>query len=308
MKTPGDDVTSLLSDAQDNALIVAPFIRAAALARLLDSVPHGVEISVVTRWRPADLLAGASDLDVFDITEALSIPLMLRHDLHAKLFAADDRCLVGSANVTDTALGWRTPSNLELLTSVSRTTPDIVEFEQTLLAGAVRATEEQRDRLRELVDRLSDQPAIVIPETADDETTPGLLLPSWVPRIMNPDELYFVYTGEEHRVSRTAVAVMREELAQIGVAPGMGEADFRAWVAAAIAQTPLVGGVMERIDTDGAITEAALEELLDRIGIDVSAYSAHDGLQVLQRWLTHFLPNQYQTAQDSIKLIKAKDM
>lgn len=54
------------------------------------------------------------------------------------------------------------------------------------------------------------------------------------------------------------------------------------------------------------MTEAGLKQLLDDLGVDTRNYSAHEGLQVLQRWLTHFLPARYQTTQDSIKLIKAK--
>ena len=74
----------------------------------------------MTRWRLADLLAGVADLGVYDAAVAKGAHLYLRYDLHAKLFVADDRCLVGSANVTDTALGWRSPENLELLVTVLR--------------------------------------------------------------------------------------------------------------------------------------------------------------------------------------------
>ena len=306
MTALGDDLTSFLNSAERTALVVAPFIRTKALARLLESIPDAVETSVVTRWRPVDLLAGASDLDVLDLTESRSIPLLLRHDLHAKLFAADDRCLVGSANVTDTALGWRTPSNFELLTLVPRAHPSIIAFEEQLLVGSVRATREQQSRLRDLVERLREQPDIIVPEIADDESTPGLLPSDWAPRSMNPEELYVVYLGKDEKVSRTALSTMRKELAQLGVAPGMSEAEFRAWVAAAVAQTPLVSGVMERIEAEGSMTEEALGRLLVDIGVDLATYSAHEGVQVLQRWFSHFLPAQYQTAQASIKLIKAR--
>ena len=135
MTKPGDDLTSLLSSAERSALIVAPFIRTAALSRLLDSIPDVVETSVATRWRPADILAGASDLGVFDLTEDRSVPLLLRHDLHAKLFAADDRCLVGLANVTAAALGWRTPSNLELLTPCLEQPPALLHSRPGCLPG-----------------------------------------------------------------------------------------------------------------------------------------------------------------------------
>ena len=303
MSTLGDDITSLLGRAQNSALIVAPFMRSEALSRLLDSIPVGTETTVVTRWRPVDLLAGASDLSVYDLAASKKIPLYLRQDLHAKFFAADDLCLIGSANVTLTALGWRTPANLELLAPVARTASHIVEFEETLLSGSVRATAEQRDLLKELLGRLQRLPAIM-PET-DDGGTKGLLPPSWIPRVRNPEELYSVYRGDSD-VSHTTLQAMREDLAQIRAIPGMDEDEFRAWVAATINQTPLVSRVIQCIEEKGEVTEAAVKNLLGEIGADINKYGPRDVLEVLERWLTYFLPEQYETARDSVKLIKAK--
>ncbi len=303
MKTLGDDITSLLRSAQNSVLIVAPFMRSEALSRLLDSIPVGTETMAVTRWRLADLLAGASDLGVYDLAESKKIPLYLRQDLHAKFFAADDMCLIGSANVTLTALGWRTPANLELLTPAVRTADYIVEFEETLLSGSVRATVEQRDRLEELLGRLQRLPAIML-ETEDGRTK-GLLPPSWIPRVRNPEELYSVYCGDSD-VSRTTLQTIREDLAQIGTIPGMDEDEFRAWVAATINQTLLVSRVLQCIEEKGEVTEAALNDLLVEVGDDIGEYRPRDVLEVLERWLTYFLPTQYETARDSIKLIRAK--
>ena len=303
MSTLGDDITSLLVSAQNSALIVAPFMRSEALSRLLDSIPVGTETTVVTRWRPVDLLAGASDLGVYDLAASKKIPLYLRQDLHAKFFAADDMCLIGSANVTLTALGWRTPANLELLVPVARTANHIVEFEKTLLSGSVGATVEQRDLLKELLGRLQRLPAIM-PET-DDGGTKGLLPPSWVPRARNPEELYSVYCGNSD-ISRTSLQTMQEDLVQIGTIPGMDKDGFRAWVAVTINQTPLVSRVIQCIEEKGEVTESVLSDLLVEIGADMNEYRPRDVLEVLERWLTYFLPTQYETARDSIKLIKAK--
>ena len=279
-----------------------------ALERLLDRVSPQATITVVTRWRPTDILAGASDLDVFDLAQSKSTRLLLRHDLHAKLFAADDECLVGSANVTDTALGWRTPANLELLVPIARNELSIVRFEEKLFAGAVPATAEDLERLRELVDRLSSQASIVIAETADDQTTPGLLPPDWVPRTMNPEELYLVYAGDGERVGRRALPAIGDEIAQLGVAPGISEGDFRAWVAASITQTRLIRGVIRGIEEHGAMTEPALEQILSGLGVTSSEYPARQGLVAIQRWLDYFLPAEYQTTQDSIKIIRATNL
>ena len=303
MKTPGNDITALLRCAQNSVLIVAPFMRSEALSRLLNSIPVRAQTTVVTRWRPVDLLAGASDLGVYDLAESKKILLYLRQDLHAQFFAADDMCLIGSANVTLTALGWRTPANLELLTPADRTANHIVEFEETLLSGAVRATAEQRDRLEELLERLQRLPAVIL--EIDDETTGGLLPPSWVPYTRNPEEFYPVYCGNCD-VSRSVLQTMQKELAQIGTVPGMDEEGFRAWVAATINQTPLVSRVIQCIEEKGEVTESALKDLLVEVGANINESRPRDVLEVLERWLTYFLPTQYETARDSIKLIKAK--
>ena len=309
MNRCGDDILSLLAKAEKDVLIIAPFIRSSPLARLLQSIQESVDVSVVTRWRPADILAGASDLGVFDLTEAGSIPLLLRHDLHAKLFVADGHCLLGSANVTATALGWRAPSNLELLARVDRSSPGISTFLTELKSGAVRATRNHQVRLRELVEQLRLKQSFIVPETADDESTPGLLPPNWMPGIMNPDELYAVYArGAEADVSRAVLPEMVDELTRLGVSPGMNDSEFRAWVSSSIVQTPVVVGVLQRIEVEGSVNEEALAQLFYEIGVDLNEHAPREGLRTLQRWLSYFLFDGYETTPESIRLIKAKEI
>ena len=211
-----DEVLELLGSAQRQALIAAPFVRSEALARLLDAIPLGIDTTIVTRWRPLDLLAGASDLDVLDVATAKPAALLLRNDLHAKLFAADDVCLVGSANVTNLALGWRAPANFELLVPVSRTQPRIAEFEKILLAGCVLATEEHRDSLKCIVDELDSQP--LRDSLAGNALEPYGVLPwNWFPRTRTPEDLYIVYCGGV-QFSREILRAMQADLHEVGPA------------------------------------------------------------------------------------------
>ena len=302
MKTLEDDIVSLFGAAQRNVLIVAPFIRSEALTRLLDGIPSGAETTIVTRWRIADLLAGASDLGVYELAEAKRIPLYLRPDLHAKLFAADERCLVGSANVTDTALGRRKQSNLELLVPVPRGADSIVEFEKRLLGQAVRASARHRDRLDKLLARLRLSKTAIV--GMEDETL-GLTPSNWVPQVRNPEELYSVYQGNAD-LGRSAIVIMQEELAKIGVVGGLNEEDFKAWVAVKINQSPFIERVIQKIEEHGDVTEADIGELLTEIHVTLSAYHPRDLLEVLERWLTYFLSMRYETTRDSVKLIKAR--
>ena len=307
MTNPGTAVAELLGGAEHEVMIVAPFMRSAALLRLLDAVLEGVKTTIVTRWRPLDILAGASDLGVYDIAENRGIPLLLRHDLHAKLFVADERCLVGSVNVTAAALGWREPPNLELLVAVSRETAEIREFEATILAAAVRATVAERDQLSDLVSRLKEQFGSQRELVAGMEgAIPSLVPPTWIPRSSNPEELYAVYLRDFDAVSRTALPAMLEDLRSLGLAPGMSAEEFKARVAVAIAQAPVIKRVLLLIDETGDVTEAELHDLLNPLEANLPTGSVADLLVVLQRWLSHFMPDGYETAQASIRLIKAK--
>ena len=304
MSTIGDKLTSLFRTTRHDALVVAPFIRSEALSRILDSIPVNTQVTIVTRWRPVDLVMGASDLGVYDLAKVRGALVYLRHDLHAKMFAADDRCLVGSANVTLTALGWRAPANFELLTPVPRAADHMVAFEKGLFGGVIRATRGHRDRLKSLLEELEGLPILRTPGTDDPSKSKPLPL-DWFPRVRNPEELYSVYRGSDD-VSRSALQAMREELAQIEIIPGMDEKGFRAWIAATIRQMPIVDGVISRIETEGQVTEDAVISLLGGIGIDAKEYQPRDALEVLQRWLTYFLPGQYETVHDSVRLIKSR--
>lgn len=297
-----DDIISLFRRAQRNVLIVAPFIRSEALARLLDGVPCGVSTLVVTRWRVGDLLAGASDLGVYELTHAKRIPLYLREDLHAKVFAADDTCLIGSANVTDAALGQRGDGNLELLVPFSRGHERMVEFERDLMSNAELATKGGRDRLHSLLTRLREMET-PLPEV--EEKALQSLSAHWIPQVRNPEDLYSVYRGETD-VGRANLEIMRKELANLSVVDGLSEADFRTWIAAKMGRNVLIQKIMVNVANKGEITEREMGELLAEMGIDLGAHRPREVLEVVERWLSYFFVARYETIQDSVKLIRAR--
>ena len=304
MSALGEEVISLLASARHSVIIAAPFIRSSALSRLLEATASEVKVSIITRWRLSDLIAGASDLGVFDLAQSRGVPLYLRQDLHAKLYAGDDRCLVGSANVTGKALGWTDSPNLELLTCVDRGCEEIVAFESKLLTGTACATEQLRDHLRFLIDKLSGE--TLAAEIRNKDATLQAHLPlSWIPKSRNPEDLFAVYTGNRD-FSRSVLHIMQRELNDMGVVSGLDREAFRAWIAALIGQTPLVSQVLQRIDSKGEVTESSLHDLLSEIGVDTEKHDTGEVLETLERWLTCFLSEQYETARDSIKLIKAK--
>ena len=113
---PGDLLTGIYEDAKD-IVIVAPYIKADALSRVIGKVGNDVSLTCVTRWQVEDVVAGASDVDCYSTIKQVGGEFRLHPSLHAKYFRADEHILIGSANVTNSALGWATEPNVELLCS-----------------------------------------------------------------------------------------------------------------------------------------------------------------------------------------------
>ena len=91
----------MLSGCDATAVIISPYIKTEAFEYLVDSIPAHCQLKCVTRWLPKDVAAGVSDPEVFTILEARGNSKMyLVDNLHAKLYIADRKCLVGSSNVT----------------------------------------------------------------------------------------------------------------------------------------------------------------------------------------------------------------
>ena len=139
-------------------------------------------------------------------------------------------------------------------------------------------------------------------EFRDGEPCVAVLPASWVPRARNPEDLYRAYGGEED-TSFGLFRALKEEVAEFGVVEGLSRQAFYAWVGEAISQTPLVRGVTEMIGSEGQVTEEGLSRILDQNGLREVAVDVRDLLEVLERWLSEFLSDRYETTRDSIKLI-----
>lgn len=139
----GTELSDLCADANQEVLLVAPFIKVSVMERLSNKISPGVSLKCITRWFPEEIVAGVSDLEVWNLIQnRANSSLWLRPDLHAKYYRADDRCLVGSANLTNKALGWSNCPNLELLVTLSADEPTVKTFETELLKACIPVTED----------------------------------------------------------------------------------------------------------------------------------------------------------------------
>src|SRR3954464_10533858 len=82
-------LTSQVAAATQSIDIVCPFVRSAALERILTAAPSGLSIRLVMRWEPHDFLEGHSDPEVFLVCRKLGIALFRHTTVHMKVWCVD---------------------------------------------------------------------------------------------------------------------------------------------------------------------------------------------------------------------------
>lgn len=272
-------------------LLCAPFIKAGVAKRLLSVITPGIPVEIYTRWHVEEVAAGVSDLAVFDfVGERAGTTLKLLDSLHAKLYFSDDRVLVGSANLTATALGWCTEPNVELLVEVGAEQEAVIHC-RAALAGARLATFEERAAIQALVDTLHRVP-LPGAMSMDEE-----LAVMWLPHLAAPDKLFMAYKPEVRgRLSAPVMEAADLDLMALAIEPHLDQVQFNTQVAERFSCMPAIRTILS----------AAARDLSDEEGIAIIS-SLHRSLQmnpedrwkIVREWIVHFLPHWYEIVPQS---------
>lgn len=287
----------LCQDARQELILVAPFIKANTFRRLLTVTPTEVQVRCVTRWRLDEIAMGVSDLEVWLLLrDRPNASLWLRPDLHAKFYRADETTLVGSANLTDAALGWSKQPNLELLTRLPFQL-EFQEFEQELFSALVRVDDPLYTLMEQSLEQFVLQRPVSVPsaETQDDDDTTEFesgSIVAWLPTLRHPEKLYTAYLGRFDELATASREMAQQDLRVLDVPKGLSREAFQVYVGAQLLQMPIIRQVDEFVvqpQRFGAVTN-----LLKRLPCrDNLEFSADNAWQTLMRWMMLFLPNRY---------------
>jgi hypothetical protein len=288
----GRSLSLLLAQAKDRLTLVAPFITQGALERLVADVDPSVPLSIFTRWRLDEIVAGVSDLRVFDTVHARHGSRLLLHDrLHAKVMLIDgDVAVVGSANITDSALAFRNPANVETVAELRPVPNRLFLFVRQLERSSFPATAELRQRLEDAA-RVSPLP----PTCQPIEMPPvGPLMPARLfPSFRSPDRLFEAYYSvHEFRDPEARDAVL-DDLLALSLPEGLEQTGFKEFVGQALLANPDFAAfdvfvAQPRYFGDMAEWFKARGMLANQDQSNQKRY-----LQTLLRWLLHFLPGRY---------------
>lgn len=299
----GDSLERLVAQASAEVLLVAPFIKRDAFARIIARVHTGVHVTCVTRWRLPEMISGVNDPDIWEIVRGLERGrLLVNHSLHAKYYRGDALCLIGSANITGAALGWSPNPNWELLVAPDDGGGLRHEFEEDLLESSTEVDDSLYRMVAERVRVGKEQLASVaesvefgglyLGETpADTATDYG----SWVPQLRHPAELYLAYRGEISALTRAARETARRDLKQFALSPGLDRWAFEAEIGIQLLGKPLVREVDRFVSEPrrfGEVRQLLREAMRD----EKDVLDPGHAWQTLMRWLLYFLPNRYRMA------------
>lgn len=286
MRCEGDRLLLHLRDAKRSVILCAPFIKSAVLKRILKEIPEHVSVRVVTRWRAEDIRAGVSDLEVFEIMrQRKNGKLEILADLHAKIYLCDGQALVGSANLTATALGWRNPSSIEILVPMDRDADEVKRF-LLKLDTAHPATEEEKHSIFEEIAKLLPRELSNSEDILEDETI-GL----WLPQLSAPNRLFEAYQpSRRDRLQRSVLETADAELQALGIAPGLDHTQFKTAVAQAFTSMPAVERLLDLVEENGLDDVSAIQLVSELVG--QSTLSAERQWEIIRDWFDMFLADR----------------
>ncbi|MGY2025885.1 phospholipase D family protein [Nocardia gipuzkoensis] len=271
-------IEDLIGDAQKQVTLVAPFIKREVLAGALSAVPASVEaIKCVTRWVPKEVAAGVSDPEIIELAENdQRLRIRLCPSLHAKLYLTDDRCLIGSANLTAKATGRTADPNIEILIEVPAVHPEVSRVLAEIGTRAIEATPHMASLMRRQAELLTESRSIA--SDSLQEEVPH----SWYPETRRPEIVYPYYCGSAE-VGQSIEGAVLQDLAFLGVPAGLSETEFLEWIETRLRKIP----ALQKLVDGNRLSNVELRHALQK-QTGMTDEKAGRTAETIAAWLRYF--------------------
>ena len=255
-------------------LIVAPYIKIDVLERVLGVISPDASVSCVTKWTPHDLASGVSDIQCRDAVMRHGGSFNLHSSLHAKYYRFDDIVLVGSANLSSTAMGWTRFPNVEILCAPA-VDFGAAAFERWVLQGARQVSDHEFLLWESILKTAASdyESAIAQPFPIDD----------WRPSTRDPHHLEVAYRGSADQIASLDEqrAVLRDMQA-MRIPESMTIEEVRIWVSTCLLSSRFVTDVMT---LRGGHEDEPSTVLAERYGLSIA--EARRSSQTVMNWLIY---------------------
>jgi len=133
--------------------ICSAFLRSSIIDDLSRNFHRDTSVRVMVRWQLGDLLAGASDLNSYQLCSELGWKFFISLNFHGKVFHLPSQgILVGSANATESGFGLLSNSNSEACTIVAENDSNI-EFVNHLFDNSIEMNEHLFEKMQAIFDQ-----------------------------------------------------------------------------------------------------------------------------------------------------------
>ncbi len=273
---PGDLLSQLCSDAQ-NLILAAPYIKGDALTRVLADVSPIASLICITRWNLHDLAVGASDTECRTIVTERGGSFRLHPSLHAKYYRVDDMVLIGSANLTSSAMGWSRQPNLEILCRPGDDF-DSYAFLQGLLEGSREIGDDEFARW-EAITEISTRSNSVI--TGDQPQ-----LDTWRPATRDFRNLELSYQEREDEIaSSDEQRAAQRDIQALRIPPDLSDEQVRMWASACLLAAPFTNTVIRLHNIE---IPRASRSIAETYNLNVT--EARRAMETAQNWLAFLTP------------------
>ena len=147
-----DEIKKFLSGDYDELIIFCPFISYKGIKKCFEYISsiERKKIIIVTRWRTLDIISGVSDISIYPFLKDKGVEVFHNDLIHLKIFIKNKtECLFGSANITETAMGIRNISNIELIKHDTIDISFYTKFDE-ILTNSVRIDDEFYKRMKQI--------------------------------------------------------------------------------------------------------------------------------------------------------------
>lgn len=293
----GEKLVRAASSCVNDAVLVAPFMKAATMRRIISNIPPQIPIRCITRWRLEEIANGVSDIEVWDILSARgNSELYLFPNLHAKYYRFGNVIFVGSANVTMSALGWINAPNFEVHASFDASEFTCRDLETTLMRNVIQVTDTVANDFKSLVSNFRTQFDVIghglevlVPNSAENDL--GRKPQYWFPRSRAPEFLFEVYTGNVDALSKAGLQDAYQDLAVLDLPSSLPRDAFKSVVGARLLSMPLITKLGEFV-----LVPRRFGEIRAWLAKQLEFADATLEWQCLMRWLLIFLPDVYFTS------------
>lgn len=274
-------------------LILVPFAKLAALQQLHWVHTGKVKLKVICRWRPEDITAGVSDLEVYSYLKESGCQLYINPDIHLKLYVfASNAAFNTSGNLTLRGLGYSDSANIEVGNMVSLTTSD-----WTKIYEIIHASRQVDDALyQRFKDYAAQRPPLGSPLPPMDLLPPAKTYTiSSLPATESPKKLAdFYFDPNPGKLTPEEMRRAAHDLAIFGIPSGLTSVEFEKLLGEKFRQTPFVSDFVELLKAERSLRFGAVNDWIHKKCEDVPlpyCWEIKENTRIFYDWLTHYFPD-----------------